>query len=157
MELAADEFGYKAHAEWQELVQHRSKALYTSQPVEDLNNSQKNMRQVSNWGGRYRRPQTALAATVRAQTLHNMWKLDTPPAVPVLPGTLPLAPKDLCVIDEPSIPAHLVATYQQKAPYPSCAAENIAIGYGDVCVLRALEKGCQVQYSSRRGMTWLDV
>ena len=37
--------------------------------VEHINNSMNNSRSITNWGGRYQRPQTYLSASIRADTI----------------------------------------------------------------------------------------
>jgi hypothetical protein len=51
-------------------VGESTKTVMQSQGVEDMNNSQKNSRQATNWGSRYRRPQTGMAVCIRNH-VHN--------------------------------------------------------------------------------------
>ena len=58
---ACEEFGFESHFDIEHLLRQRTLTVTQSQGVEDMNNHQKNSRQGTNWGGRYRRPQTGLA------------------------------------------------------------------------------------------------
>ena len=69
--LACRDVGYFAHPDLQAEMRQRGLGIISTTVVEDINNAQKNSRKLTNWGGRYRRPQTALAATVRCKVLHN--------------------------------------------------------------------------------------
>lgn len=72
LQAACSEFNYGQHQDLENLVRSRFSTVMQSQGVEDMNNHQKNSRQMSNWGGRYRRPQSGLAACVRGQLLSKI-------------------------------------------------------------------------------------
>lgn len=104
----------------------RFSTLMQSQGVQDMNNFQKNARQHSNWGGRFRRPQIGLAVCVRRRLLQTVHKFDGVSAKGILAKAVePLKKEDMCALLPPSIPCSAVASAQQRAPYWSPSAEFV--------------------------------
>ena len=89
--LACRELGYYAHPDVQRELQSRVVGIISTTAVEDINYVQKNARQLTQWGGRYRRPQTGLATAVRRRVLHSGHRWQAPPALqPSAFGPAPL-------------------------------------------------------------------
>lgn len=125
------------HPELVGVVDARTRTIMTSVGVEDANNIQKNSRQVASWGGRYRRPQTSMAAVARHGLLHKQHHFDPTPAAALHVDSKPLGKADVSVTGKPSLPCSSV-TSGDKAPYVSPLAENIGIAVADMSVLREL-------------------
>ena len=118
------------------MIRERTKTVMASQGVEDMNNHQKNSRQLNSWGGRYRRPQTSLATTVRSgmlSTVHH-YNVLTEPTVPT--SVKPLQKEDMCASGDASMDLNSIASFRPQAPYFSPAAEHVGIGAADMEVLR---------------------
>ena len=95
---ACQAMGWASGPELIKLVSARTTTVMSSQGVEDMNNFQKNSRQLTSWGGRYRRPQTSLACTVRGrmlETVHN-YEVLKHPKVPT--NVQPLEKHDMCTL-----------------------------------------------------------
>jgi hypothetical protein len=111
------ELGWQPHPDVIKLMEAKFKTVMQSQAVEDMNNAMKNNRQSSLHGGRFRRPQTSLAVSVRSKvlsTMHRFKPLSVEVHVP--PGTEPVTSEAFSFKGTCSIPASSVATYNQKSP-----------------------------------------
>ncbi len=139
--LACEELGYTPHHEIAGLVGERFLTSMQSQAVEDMNNHMKNSRH-SQWSGRFRRPETNLATSVRSKLLSNVHKFKPVPQVQMLPpGCQVLSKSDFQGNNsEPSMPLNLVSTYTQKASYFSPVAENVGTPAADAAVVKHLHQ-----------------
>ena len=118
LKLAAEEFHYQPHPEFTGLVNKRTLCCVGSNGVEQLNNHQKNSKQLRLWGGRYRRPQTSLAVTVRGKVLQKVHEYDAVESCPVLgPSDTPLCQEDFVANHEPTLPFYDVRGTSAKPPY----------------------------------------
>jgi len=117
----------------------RTKTIISTKVVEDMNNVMKNKKQGTNWGGRYRRPQTGLCASIQhklSSNVHHYTDLNV--EANNAHSTEVLKESDLCPLTSGSMPFEQVAGSVQKAPYFSPAAEGIGTPTADLHVLRAL-------------------
>ena len=134
---ACSELGFRPSEPVRELLDERTRTIMTSTSVEHLNKWQKNSRQVANWGGRYRRPQTCLAASVRGNVLGNLHRYTPlPKDLPAQVAPAPLQREDLCVLPEPSMDFTSVKGTSAKAPYYSPTAVGVPTLVADIAVLR---------------------
>ena len=122
-------------------VSARTKAVLMSTGVEELNTSQKNSKQSTMWGGRYRRPQTCLAVTVRNEVLWTRHKfLKPPPDDASAHHTSDLTKRDLTPMMKPSLNFQCVSGSQQKAPYFSPNAEGTGLPTADMAFMRVFDE-----------------
>ena len=88
-------------------------------------------------GGRYRRPQTCLAASIRSNTIERYTDCAPLPRNVALPAhTQPLQNADLAALGTSSLNFKSIASTKAQAPYWSPAAENIGTPDADRIVLR---------------------
>ena len=134
----AKECGWKAEKPFLDHMDQRTRCIMSTKVVEDINNQQKNARQQTQWGGRYRRPQNGLTASILGKVtsqIHGFKPLDL--GADNGHATEVLDKADLCPLTTGSLPFTEVGG-QQKAPYFSPAAEGVAIPTADLHVIRAL-------------------
>ena len=111
-----------------------------SQAVEDENNQQKNSHQVTEWGGRFRRPQTCMFAILKSGFLNKTHRYKTLSSDAPVPASTPaLRKEDLVPSHTPDLPLLSVADAKAKAPYFSPQAENVGLPTADLNVARTLE------------------
>ena len=136
--LGFDECGWsKDNSEVEALLHQRFACLMASQLVEDINNQQKNFKQTTGWGGRYRRPETSMFAAVDSDVVSKIHRFDplnmrTVESVDeVLPEEAFHSGKQEC-----SIPANSIVSTTAASPYFSTAAEHMGIAWAGEAVIR---------------------
>ena len=137
LRLACMELHFLPHLEFKEVVTKRALCVKTSNGVEQLNNHQSNSHQVRNWGGRFRRPQTSLAVTVREgvlQNVHSYKEVDA--SAPLPPHAVHLDQTAFVPALPPSLPFNTVKGTHAKSPYFSPSAENVGLPVADNVVKR---------------------
>ena len=136
---ACKEFDFGIHADLQQLAVDRFSTIMSSSIVEHLNNWQKNSRNVSAWGGRYRRPQTSLASSIRGNVVSNLHRYKPlPKDLPSAYSVAPLRNEDIAPTGECSMEFNQVVGKSQKAPYWSPGVSNIHAPIADLHAARQL-------------------
>jgi hypothetical protein len=135
---ACREVGFQGHEDITAIIHASTLTTTSSQGVEDLNNHQKNSHQVRSWGGKFRRPETCLATTVRDQVLHKSHRFLPAPKVVMRVVAEPLPHDAFQRVGRAALPVHLMASTQQKAHFYSPQPENVGRSTADVKVLREL-------------------
>ena len=139
VDQACKELGFEPHPDIVKLISERTMTVMQSHGVEDMSNYQQNARQVKNWGGRHRRPQTCLAVCVRLQLPAKVHNFQLPAPAPATCFPKPLENKHTTVIDKCSLAGvDKVISKIAKAPYHSATAENVGIAVADAAVMKHL-------------------
>ena len=121
-------------------IDARTSTVISTKVTEDVNTYQKHASQQTTWGSRYRRPQTALAATVNAQLLTNIHKYDPVKIQSSFDFSMDVLSKcDLAPLDKGSMDFAQVESGGQAAPYWTASADGVGLPTADLHVLRALE------------------
>ena len=91
-------------------------------------------------GGRYRRPQTCFAVTVRNEVLWTNHKFLRPPADDFgFRNTTDLDKAHKTPVQKPSLMTSSVSGPQQKAPYFSPNAEGTGLPIADMAMMRVFD------------------
>lgn len=77
--LACEELGFERSDLLMAILMERFSTIMSSSVVEHLNNWQKNSRICTGCGGRYRRPQTSMAATIHVATVSTLHRYKAVP------------------------------------------------------------------------------
>lgn len=132
------EANYIVTPEVKRFITARFSTIMQSQGVEDMNNYQKNAKQETNWGGRYRRPQTSLAITIRKATLQKVHRFKGLNYNIAKQKAIPRLEKhDLAALGAPSLPVKQIASVSARALYWSPVAENVGVPVADLAILRS--------------------
>ena len=131
--------GWKCDQALHSFSVERFSTCVASQVVEDVNNKQKNMRTTTGWGGRYRRPQVALAATVRSHVLSKEYKYEEPVYDKCQPLVPTLERADIQPTKKSGFDVTGVASSKAAAPYFSPTAENVGLPTADLKSMDALD------------------
>ena len=135
------------------VLDENSKTVMASHADEVIHNYQKNSKQVTNWGGRNRRPQTCYAVVADQKCLSKVHKYNdlepcNPlPATAAVPSHQEFVPSHVPTIDIQSV------CVGQKPPYFSPNAENTGQPYADRPLINYLGAKDQLTILEMRGMS----
>lgn len=130
--LACMELGFTTHSELTTLARYRVATIMRSSVCEHLHNWQKHRKQNTTWGGRYRRPHTIMATSIRGNAvagLHRSNPLQN--VVPSLVNAQPLRREDMSLVGKSSVDFSVVRGGKHKAPYCSPGVANVNAPVGD--------------------------
>ena len=117
----------------------RTACAVSSTFVDKLSNYQNNASRDINWGSRYRRSQTALAATTNAQLLYIVHKYKPPSSVAPIDYNIGILEKeDLAPLSKGSMDFAAVEQGGATTLDWTCSAEGVGVPTADLHVLRTL-------------------
>lgn len=137
---ACEELGFQGSEPLLSLLRERFSTIMSSAVVEHLNNWQTNSRVGTGWGGRYRRPQTCLATTIKGEVVSSLHRYTpVPRELPSFVVPRRIEKEDIAPLGPGSMDFSVVKGSGAKAPYHSPTPRNVAALVADMAVLAHIQ------------------